>query len=78
MTAALSADQLNFLALHVKRHVFMWQWLFGDSMLRAITNRPTIAIRRADLDDLIERGLMCRGDGVADVYPTQAGRECIA
>jgi hypothetical protein len=69
----LSVDQANFLALHVKRIVFMWQWVFSDAMLRASSGRRSIAIRRAELDDLIERGLMIRGSGAADVHPTADG-----
>lgn len=76
--APLSPDQRNFLALHVKRIVFMWQWVFCDAMLRASSGRRSIAIRRAELEDLISRGLMTRGTGSADVHPTSDGRALFA
>lgn len=75
--SGLSRDQLNFLALHVKRFVVVWQWVFQGSMLRASSERRSIAIRRAELDELVWRGFMIVGSGAADVHPTAAGRELV-
>jgi hypothetical protein len=76
-TSGLSRDQLNFLALHVKRFVVVWQWVFRGAMLRASSERRSIAIRRAELDELISRGLMFKGDGAADVHPTADGKALV-
>ncbi|KRQ11904.1 hypothetical protein AOQ73_05715 [Bradyrhizobium pachyrhizi] len=78
MTVAdLTRDQLNFLALHVRRVVFMWRWVFRESMLIADAGSRFATIARAELDDLISRGLMIRGSG-ADVYPTPDGKALLA
>lgn len=70
----LSVAQHNFLHLHVKYAVDMWQWHFGKTQLRAHVGRRRATIASAELDDLVQRGLMYRGLG-ATVYATEAGRE---
>ena len=69
----LSQDQLKFLALHVLRGVFMWQWLFRDCMLRASSDRHSVTVRRDEVEGLISAGYMARGRA-ADIHPTAEGK----
>jgi hypothetical protein len=58
-------DARRFLDLHRHHLVTSWQWCFGETMLRACTDRECATIRRTDLDELIHAGLMERGVGFA-------------
>ena len=70
----LSTAQLNFLTLHVKHAVDMWQWHFCGVQLRAhVGRRRRATIWIDELDDLIARGLMFKGLG-ATVYATTDGK----
>lgn len=71
---SLSAAQLQFLTLHVKRSVDRWQWLFADSTLRAWAGRRSASLARSELAWLVSEGLMQEGLGVS-VSATLAGRE---
>lgn len=73
----LSKSQRDFLDFHVKRLVEHWQWLLQDSNLRAHYRKRSATIARRELDDLIARGLMFKGAGIADVHATDAGRALI-
>jgi hypothetical protein len=75
-SAPLSVAQRNFLRLHVKYAVDMWQWHFCKTQLRAHVGRRRATIWVAELDDLIARGLMSKGHG-ATVYATQSGCEAV-
>jgi hypothetical protein len=74
----LSVAQTNFLALHAKHVVERSQWHFCDTQLRAHAGRHKATIWRDDLEDLLARGLMERGVGIADMRITDAGRQAIA
>lgn len=76
--ADLTCDQREFLALHIHRVVVMWKWVFGGGMLRASADGRSIAICRADLEDLISRGLMISRIGATDVYPTETAKALFA
>lgn len=71
----LTVSQRNFLRLHVTHAVEMWKWHFCSTQLRAHSGhnrRATIWVD--ELNDLIERGLMRYGIGVAHVYATADGK----
>jgi len=71
----LNDAQANFLALHIRFVVERWQWVFADGMLRAFASRARCAsVSRAELDDLVRKGLVERGPGQI-VRVTDAGRE---
>ena len=72
----LTIAQRNFLRLHVKHAVDMWQWHFCKTQLRAHSGRRRATIWVDELDDLIARGLMFRGLG-ATVYATTDGKALI-
>lgn len=69
----LTLAQRNFLTLHVKHAVDMWQWHFLRTQLRAHVGNRSATIWVDELDDLVARGLMTRGLG-ATVYATMLGR----
>lgn len=73
----LSAAQLTFLTLHAKRSVDKWQWLFGDSTLRAWAGKRSAALARSELAELIGEGLLQEGLGVS-LLVTAEGRESVA
>ena len=58
-----NSDAARFLDLHRHHLVTSWQWCFGETMLRACTDRECATIRRTDLDQLLDAGLMERGAG---------------
>lgn len=72
----LTVPQRNFLRLHVKRVVYMWQWHLGETQLRAHAGTFRATIWRDELNDLIARGLMYRGTGNI-IGTTTAGRELV-
>jgi hypothetical protein len=74
----LSTAQQNFLRLHVKHAVDMWQWHFCKTQIRAHVGRRRATIWIDELDDLIARGLMVRGAGAADTYATMKGMDLIS
>lgn len=58
-----SAAADRFLALHRDAGVYVerWQWLFGESMLRATSNDGrTATISRFELDELVAVGAVER------------------
>jgi hypothetical protein len=70
----LNDAQVDFLALHIRYVVERWQWVFADGMLRAFAPRARCAsVSRAELDDLVQRGLVERGPGQT-VRVTDAGK----
>lgn len=73
----LTISQQNFLRLHVKHAVEMWQWHFCGVQLRAHVGRRRATIWIDELNDLITRGLMYRGLG-ATVYATSDGKALIS
>jgi len=81
----LSAAQLRFMRFHHEHMVEKWSWHFLNSQLRAratvptatVSRNETATIWRRELDELIGRGLMFKGMGVADVHLTDAGRAAI-
>lgn len=75
--APLSVAQHNFLRLHVKHNVDMWQWHFCKTQLRAHAGWRRATISATELDDLIARGLMSKGHG-ATVYATENGKAIFA
>lgn len=74
----LSDSQRAFLALHIQHAVDMWQWHFCKTQLRAHAGIRRATIWIDELDDLIARGLMRKGFGVANVYPTIDGKALFA
>jgi hypothetical protein len=72
----LSTAQRNFLRMHVKYAVDMWQWHFCKTQLRAHAGRRCATIWTDELDDLLGRGLMSRGVG-ATVYATSKGKTLV-
>lgn len=72
----LTNSQRNFLRLHVKYNVDMWQWHFCKTQLRAWVGRRSATIWANELDDLIARDLMRMGLG-ATVYATSKGKALI-
>lgn len=71
---ALSALQSRFLSLHVHHLVTKWTWHFGETMLRAVTDRGRPAFcGREELEQLVAEGLIERGCGVS-VRVTSKGR----
>lgn len=69
----LTIAQRNFLRLHVKYSVDMWQWHFGKTQLRAHVGLRRATIWVDELNDLIAHGLMLNGLG-ATVYATSDGK----
>ncbi len=76
LAVPLSISQRNFLRLHVKYDIDMWQWHFCKTQLRAHVGRRRATIWVDELDDLIARGLMRKGLG-ATVYATSDGKALI-
>lgn len=74
---SLSAAQLTFLTLHVKRSVDKWQWLFGDSTLRAWAGKRSAALARSELAELVEAGLLQEGRLGVSLLVTAEGRELV-
>lgn len=73
----LTPLQSRFLALHAHHLVTKWTWHFGETMLRAVTERGRPAFcGRDELEDLVERGLLGRGAGLS-VRVTEAGRAAL-
>lgn len=73
---ALTNEQLRFMWLHARHVVVRWRWQFQGAQLRAFTERGfTATISENALASLVERGLMLRGVGCADVLLTDAGLE---
>lgn len=59
--ALLTTEQRRFLALHARRLVVNWRWLFNGGTLRAECSRGDVAAITCDgLELLFERGLMER------------------
>ena len=73
----MTLAQRNFLTLHARNIVYQHQWYFCETQLRAQTGTKTATIWRDELDDLVNRGLMLRGAGCADVTITTDGRELV-
>lgn len=70
----MTPAQHRFLWLH-ESQVVKWQWVFGETMLRAFTDTgATATISRRELDELIQVGAMQRGVGF-DVHLTDQTRE---
>lgn len=56
----------RFVWLHQNHNVVKWQWIFGETMLRAFTDTgATATISRDELDALVAAGTMRRGVGFA-------------
>lgn len=73
---ALTNEQRRFMWLHARHTVVRWHWQFQGAQLRAFTDKgATATISEIALASLVERGLMLRGHGCADVLLTEAGIE---
>jgi hypothetical protein len=67
----MTAAQQRFVRLHQNHHVVKWQWIFGETMLRAYTESGDAAtISRTELELLVDAGVMRRGKGF-DVHLTE-------
>ena len=72
----LTTEQKRFLALHAKRLVVSWQWLFNGGTLCARSDNGDVAAITCDgLERLFERGLMNRMGFGATI--TELGREVV-
>lgn len=73
----MNPSQRRFLEFHCRHVEITWRWHFGQAQLRAAAAEVSATIWFADLDELVDEGLMTRGIGCADFHITNAGREVL-